>query len=65
VGPGARVVGSILGPGVAIGARAVVTGSVLAERARVGDDAILEDEGVSAGQLAGGPRLTEHPLGPA
>jgi len=65
VGPGARVLGSILGPNAAIGARAVVTGSVLAERARVEDDAVLADEGVSAGQPAGGPRLTEHPLGPA
>ena len=65
VGPGARVVGSILGPNTAIGARAVVTGSVLAEGARVEDDAVFADEGVSAGQPAGGSGLTEHPLRPA
>ncbi len=49
---GARVVGSILGPGSRVGSRAVVRGSVLAEEASVAPGATLDGARVSAGRRA-------------
>jgi mannose-1-phosphate guanylyltransferase len=57
VEPGARVGGlSSVGPGVAIGAGAVVEGSIIGAGTRVGEDAVVRDaivgEGVSVGRGA-------------
>ncbi|MFM7718038.1 MAG: sugar phosphate nucleotidyltransferase [Actinomycetota bacterium] len=53
VGPGARVVGSILGPRSAVGAGAVVEDAVLAEGAAVAPVATVRGGGVGPGATAG------------